>query len=73
MRPPNLPQQLMPVRVLRLQCKIRCPTCSEGIGFLHVQPIEPHHGIEIACPKCKQKLGIKLDCVNLGKPTIVRG
>jgi hypothetical protein len=68
MRPPNLgvPPPL-PVSVLRMEVLIRCPTCKEGIGFLANQEIPFGMGINVVCPKCGQKIGVKLACVDLGR------
>jgi hypothetical protein len=63
----------MPVRVLHIDALIACPTCREGVRFVHTQPVEPWNGIQVACPKCHQLLGVRLDCVDLGRAGIVSG
>lgn len=68
MRPPNLSvPQPVPVSVLRIEVMMRCPTCNEGLGFLNTTEIPLNQGISVQCPKCGQRLGVKLACVDLGR------
>jgi hypothetical protein len=74
MMPRNpLGSAIIPVPVLRLECQLICPTCLEGVGFLHAARIEPGQGIQVTCPKCQQRLGVRLVAVDLGRPSIISG
>ena len=70
-RTPGPPPVAVPI--LRLECLLICPGCQNGVGFLHPNRIEPGQGIQVTCPKCAQRIGVRVDTVDLGRPTILRG
>ena len=68
MQPVNLGvRPAIPVSVLRMDVLMRCPACNEGLGFLRTREIPIGQGIQVVCPKCGQKLGVRLACVDLGR------